>query len=179
MFLRGKAQDWWTGQFHLQETGTVPILASWSAFVQALTAAFLPVELARRYIDQLLHVSQGKQDMRSYIAVFNSLRAKVPTAFPEETLSYLLLQGCRPDLQRNITLQYPKTLAEYFQHAITLSDLPNSHRFQPNVNKPPGALLTPSPRPPAHWCARIVGNRVIRKTVASWRLCMTIELLIR
>jgi hypothetical protein len=137
MFLRGKAQDWWTGQFHLQESGTVPILASWSAFVQALTAAFLPVELARRYIDQLLHVSQGKQDMRSYIAVFNSLRAKVPTAFPEETLSYLFLQGCRPDLQRNITLQYPKTLAEYFQHAITLSDLPNSHRPQPNVNKPP------------------------------------------
>jgi hypothetical protein len=73
MFLRGKAQDWWTGQFHLQESGTVPILASWSAFVQALTAAFLPVELARRYIDQLLHVSQGKQDMRSYIDVFNSL----------------------------------------------------------------------------------------------------------
>jgi hypothetical protein len=59
MFLRGKAQDWWTGQFHLLESGTVPILASWSAFVQALTAAFLPVELARRYIDQLLHVSQG------------------------------------------------------------------------------------------------------------------------
>jgi hypothetical protein len=21
MFLRGKAQDWWTGQFHLQESG--------------------------------------------------------------------------------------------------------------------------------------------------------------
>jgi hypothetical protein len=137
MFLRGKAQDWWTGRFHLQESGTVPVLVSWTAFVQALTTAFLPVELARRYIDQLLHVSQGKQDMRSYIAVFNSLRAKGPTAFPEETLSYLFLQGCRPDLQRNITLQYPKTLAEYFQHAITLSDLPNSHRHQPNVNKPP------------------------------------------
>jgi hypothetical protein len=91
----------------------------------------------RRYIDQLLHVSQGKQDMRIFIAIFNSLKAKVPTAFPEETLSYLFLQGCRPDLQRNITLQYPKTLAEYFQHAITLSDLPISHRPQPNVNKPP------------------------------------------
>jgi hypothetical protein len=137
MFLRGRAQDWWTGQFHLQVSGTVPVLAFWSAFVKALTAAFLPSKLARRYIDQLLHVSQGKHDMRSYIAVFNSLRAKVPTAFPEETLSHLFLQGCRPDLQRNITLQYPKTLAEYFQHAITLSDLPNSHRPQPNVNKPP------------------------------------------
>jgi hypothetical protein len=31
MFLRGKAQDWWTGQFHLQESGTVPVLASWVA----------------------------------------------------------------------------------------------------------------------------------------------------
>jgi hypothetical protein len=96
-----------------------------------------PVELKRRYLDQLLHISQGKLDMRSYIAAFNALRAKVPTAFPEETLSHLFLQGCRSDLQRHITLQYPKTLAEYFQHAITLSDLPNSHRPQTNGNKPP------------------------------------------
>jgi hypothetical protein len=89
------------------------------------------------YMEQLLHISQGKLDMRSYIAAFNALRAKIPTAFPEETLSHLFLQGCRLDLQRHITLQYPKTLAEYFQHAITLSDLPNSHKPQPNVNKPP------------------------------------------
>jgi hypothetical protein len=68
MFLRGKAQDWWSGQFHLQ--------------------------------------------------------------------------GCRSDLQRHITLQYPKTLAEYFQHAITLSDLPNSHRPQTNGNKPPADSKT-------------------------------------
>jgi hypothetical protein len=63
--------------------------------VQALTEAFRPVELKRRYLDQLLHISQGKLDMRSYIAAFNAFRAKVPTAFPEETLSHLFLQGCR------------------------------------------------------------------------------------
>jgi hypothetical protein len=142
MFLRGKAQDWWSGQFHLQASGSVPILGSWDSFVQALTEAFCPVELKRRYLDQLLHISQGKLDMRSYIAAFNALRAKVPTAFPEETLSHLFVQGCRSDLQRHITLQDPKTLAEYFQHAITLSDLPNSHRPQTNGNKPPADSKT-------------------------------------
>jgi len=103
-------------------------LSSWKAFVDALTEAFRPVELARTYVSQMMSISQGKQDMRSYIASFNALRAKFPTAFPEETLSHLFLQGCRPDLQRNISLQYPKTLAEHFQHAITLADIPGPSR---------------------------------------------------
>jgi hypothetical protein len=30
--------------------------------------------------------------MRSYIASFNALRAKIPDAFPEQTLSHLFLQ---------------------------------------------------------------------------------------
>jgi len=128
MFLRGKAQDWWTGQFHLMAAGSIPALSSWKDFVSALTDAFRPVELTRRYMEQMLSISQGKQDMRSYIASFNALRAKIPDAFPEQTLSHLFLQGCRPELQRNISLQYPKTLAEHFQHAITLSDLPGQTR---------------------------------------------------
>ena len=128
MFLRGKAQDWWTGQFHLISAGIIPAFGSWKGFLSALTVAFRPVELTRRYIEQMLSISQGKQDMRSYIASFNALRAKIPDAFPEQTLSHLFLQGCRADLQRNISLQYPKTLAEYFQHAITLSDLPGQTR---------------------------------------------------
>jgi hypothetical protein len=124
MFLRGKAQDWWTWQFHLMSAGVIPAFSSWKDFTSALTEAFRPVELSRRYIDQMLSISQGKQDMRSYIASFNALRAKIPDAFPKQTLSHLFLQGCRPELQREHQLQYPKTLAEYFQHAITLSDLP-------------------------------------------------------
>ena len=128
MFLRGKAQDWWTGQFHLIASGTIPVLTSWKLFADALTEAFRPVELSRTYVTQLLSVSQGKQDMRSYIASFNALRAKIPNAFPEATLSHLFLQGCRPDLQRHINLLYPKSLAEYFQHAITLSDIPGSSK---------------------------------------------------
>ena len=137
MFLRGKAQDWWTGQFHLQEAGTVPVLGTWGDFTRALTAAFRPVELHRKYLEQMLSISQGKLDMRTYIAAFNALRAKIPQAFPEETLSYLFLQGCRPDLQKNIILQYPKTLAEYFQHAIALSDLPHSSKSQTTGSKSP------------------------------------------
>jgi hypothetical protein len=128
MFLRGKAQDWWTGQFHLIAAGSIPALNSWHAFVGALTEAFRPVELSRTYVTQLLSISQGKQDMRGYIASFNALRAKIPHAFPEETLSLLFLQGCRPDLQRHISLLYPKSLAEHFQHAITISDIPVSSR---------------------------------------------------
>ena len=59
MFLRSKAQDWWTGQFHLQASGSVPVLSTWADFVAALTEAFRPVELKRKYMDQLMHLSQG------------------------------------------------------------------------------------------------------------------------
>jgi hypothetical protein len=80
MFLRGKAQDWWTGQFHLMASGSIPALTSWKLFADSLTEAFRPVELSRTYVAQLLSISQGKQDMRSYIASFNALRAKIPNA---------------------------------------------------------------------------------------------------
>jgi hypothetical protein len=100
MFLRGKASDWWTGQFHLIASGTLPAFGTWASFVTALTSAFRPVELHKRHLDQLLGISQGKSDMRSYIATFNALRAKVPQAFAEETLCHLFLQGCRADLQK-------------------------------------------------------------------------------
>ena len=69
----------------------------------------------------------------------NALRAKIPDAFPEQTLRYLFLQGCRADLQRNISLQYPKSLAEYFQHAITLSDIPGQTRPPAGGSKGAGA----------------------------------------
>ena len=128
MFLRGKAKDWWTGQFHLIASGSLPSFGMWASFKKALTEAFRPVELDRKHLDQLLHISQGKSDIRTYISSFNALRAKVPKAFPEETLCYLFLQGCRPDLQKFITLQYPRTLAEYFQHAVTISDIPGHSR---------------------------------------------------
>jgi hypothetical protein len=54
MFLRGKAQDWWTGQFHLIASGTIPALSSWKMFAEALVEAFRPVELSRTYIAQLM-----------------------------------------------------------------------------------------------------------------------------
>jgi hypothetical protein len=138
MFLRGKAQDWWSGQFHLMSYGTIPALSSWKDFVSALTEAFRPVELSRRYLEQMLSISQGKQDMRTYIASFNALRAKIPDAFPEQTLSHLFLQGCRPELQKNRSLRYPKTFTEYFQHAISLSDLPGQTKTPASGSKGAG-----------------------------------------
>jgi hypothetical protein len=145
MFLRGKAQDWWTGQFSLQASGSVPVLDSWTSFVAALTDAFRPVELKRRYMEQLMHLSQGKGDMRTYIASFNALRAKIPGAFSDEALSFLFLQGCRPDLVKSITLQYPKTLAEYIQHAVALSDIPGQNKPQYPAPKGPAGPETQSP----------------------------------
>lgn len=126
MFLRGKAQDWWSSRYRLMESGQAPILGSWHDLVTALTEAFRPVELTRRHIKDLLNLSQGKLDMRSYIATFNAARAKVPGALSDETLSYVFLQGCRQDLQRAIILQNPKTLEEYFSLAVSLADLSSS-----------------------------------------------------
>ena len=155
MFLRGKAQDWWTGQFRLQEAGAAPVLGTWAEFVKALTDAFRPVELARRHMSVMLNMSQGKQDMRTYIATFNAARAKVPDAFPEELLCHLFLQGCRPDLQKNIALQYPKTLAEYFTHAISLSDLPNSNPLGSKSGKAEPKTDKPSSKPTCTHCHKV------------------------
>lgn len=123
MFLRGKALDWWTSQFHLMTSKQIPPLGSWDAFVKALTDAFRPIELARRHVKELLNVSQGRLDMRSYISTFNAARAKVPGALSDETLCYVFLQGCRVDLQKSIIVQNPRTLDEYFSLAVALSDL--------------------------------------------------------
>jgi hypothetical protein len=153
MFLRGKASDWWTGQFHLIASGSLPRFGTWASFVSALTAAFRPVELHRKYLDQLLGISQGKSDMRSYIATFNALRAKVPKAFPEDTLCHLFLQGCRADLQKSISLQYPQTLDDYFKHAVTISDIPGSSRTpHPAPKGPPDTKGTSTTKTVAQVC---------------------------
>eukprot|EP00884_Botryococcus_braunii_P007097 jgi/Botrbrau1/16389/Bobra.0231s0005.1 len=46
--------------------------------------------------------------------------------------------GCRADLQKPISLQYPKTLADHFKHAVTISDIPGQTRTpHPNPKGPP------------------------------------------
>ena len=153
MFLRGKASDWWTGQFQLIASGSLPAFGTWSAFVSALTAAFRPVELHKRHLEQLLSISQGKTDMRTYIATFNAVRAKVPKACAEDMLCHLFLQGCRSDLQKPMSLQYPKTLADYFKHAVTISDIPGQTRTpHPNPKGPPDSKHTYTTENVAHPC---------------------------
>ena len=149
MFLRGKALDWWTGQFHLIASGSLSAYGTWGDFVSALTVAFRPVELHKRYLEQLLNLSQGKQDMRTYIATFNALRAKVPSAFAEDTLCHLFLQGCRADLQKPISLQYPKTLVDLFKHAVTISDIPSHSRAPHQPPKGPSDSKSPGTSKPA------------------------------
>jgi hypothetical protein len=144
--------DWWTGQFKLIASGSLAAYGTWEAFVTALTAAFRPVELHKRHLEQLLSLSQGKTDMRSYIASFNALRSKVPKAFAEETLCHLFLAGCRADLQKSISLQYPQTLEDYFKHAVTISDLPGpskpvnpAPKFSPDSKSPGPTKLSAQP----------------------------------
>jgi hypothetical protein len=165
MFLRGKALDWWSGQFHLIASGSLSAFGTWSDFVSALTVAFRPVELHKRYLEQLLSISQGKQDMRTYIATFNALRAKVPSAFAEDTLCHLFLQGCRADLQKPISLQYPKTLGDLFKHAVTISDIPGHSKQPQHPPKGSGDSKTSgAAKPAAHVCAHCgkVGHSVDR-----------------
>lgn len=126
MFLRGKALDWWSGMFQLVVTGQAQPLGSWDAFVKQLTDAFRPIELTRRYLKELLHISQGKSEMRTYIAAFNAARARVPGALSDDSLCYVFLQGCKTELQRLIVMQNPKTLEEHFSLAVSLADLSSS-----------------------------------------------------
>lgn len=116
--------------------------------MSALTAAFRPVELHKRHLEQLLSISQGKTDMRTYIATFNAVRAKVPKACAEDMLCHLFLQGCRSDLQKPISLQYPKTLADYFKHAVTISDIPGQTRPPQHPPKVQTGSKPPTPTNP-------------------------------
>lgn len=151
MFLRGKAQDWWAAQVKLQETHQTQPIESWDELVRALTAAFRPIELGRRYLNDLLKLSQGKMEMRSYIATFNATRAKLPGALNEESLCHLFLQGCRQDLQRNIAMQKPQTLEDHFSLAVSLADLAGGLG---NSKKPEksGSKETPSSKPTCSHC---------------------------
>jgi Retrotransposon gag protein len=152
MFLRGKALDWWSGRFHLVATGQAQPLESWDAFVKQLTEAFRPIELTRRYLKELLHISQGKSDMRSYIAAFNAARARVPGALSDEALCYVFLQGCRVDLHRPIIMQSPKTLDEHFSLAVSLADLSGSSPSSSKV--PPKAGDKAAPKPICSHCKK-------------------------
>lgn len=154
MFLRGKAQDWWCSQFRLIASGQSPSLGSWDAFVQSLTEAFRPIELARRHIKELLHISQGKQDMRAYVAAFNAARARVPGALSDDTLCFVFLQGCRPDLQKSIIVQNPKSLDEYFSLAVALSDISGSLPQQGKKHQDKSSDKNPGTKPLCAHCGK-------------------------
>ncbi len=61
--------------------------------------------------------------MRSYVASFNSARARVAGALDERTLSFVLLRGCRPDLRQDIALQNPQGLNAHISAAVLVADL--------------------------------------------------------
>lgn len=126
MYLRGKAQEWFTNQHHLADLGQATPLQDWSAFISALTDAFRPVELERKFYGDLFALKQGKTEIRQYIALFNSIRAKTPVPLPENTLCYLFSQGLRVEWQQIFAVQRPRTLSEHFRLAVSLADLTGS-----------------------------------------------------
>lgn len=153
MFLRGKALDWWTSQYSLVKTGQAQPFGSWDDFVKALTETFRPIELARRHTKELLNLTQGKLDMRTYISTFNAARAKVPGAVSDDTLCLLFLQGCRSDLQKSIIVQNPQTLDEYFSLAVALSDFSGSAPQNPS-KKSEKSSDKPSSKPSCTHCGK-------------------------
>ena len=123
MFLRGKAADWWFSRSLLVNSGQAVALTSWQTFLDNLTVAFRPHELAARYAQQLLHITQGKSDMRTYIANFNAARSRIPGELREVALSHVFLQGCRPEYRTAIALQKPLTLDAYMEAAVLVADI--------------------------------------------------------
>ena len=123
MFLRGKAADWWFSRTLLVNSGQAVALTSWQTFIDNLTVAFRPHELAARYAQQLLHISQGKSEMRTYIANFNSARSRIPGELGDVALSHVFLQGCRPEYRTAIALQKPLTLDAYLEAAVLVADI--------------------------------------------------------
>ena len=157
MFLRGKALDWWSSQCLLVAAGQVGPYADWEEFRLSLIEAFRPVELTRRYTEELLSSAQGKLDMRTYVATFNAARARVPGALSDETLCLVFLKGVHSDLQQSIAVQKPMTLAEHFSLAVLLADL---HKGVPTPipkktgQTPPTADFA-AKRPTCTHCAKV------------------------
>jgi hypothetical protein len=85
-----------TTNHQLASLGQVPPLRDWQAFVQALTDAFRPVELERKYYGDLFSLKQGKSDIRQYIATFNAMRAKTPGAFTFQHFVLFVCTGSSP-----------------------------------------------------------------------------------
>ncbi len=88
--------------------------------------------------------------MRSYVASFNSAKARVAGALDERTLSFVFLRGCRHDLRQAIALQNPQGLNAHISAAVLVADLagetpPNPSKKADRVDRPakPATPSTP------------------------------------
>lgn len=127
MFLRGKAADWWMSELMLHASGTSQAPGTWEEFANQLTSAFRPVAMHSRHTLQLLGMVQGRRDMRTYIADFNTARSRVPGEFSDKVLSVVFLQGCRTEYRSAITLKDPKSLDECMKAAVLVADTLGDH----------------------------------------------------
>jgi hypothetical protein len=133
------------------KSGQASALSTWAEFQDLLTTAFRPHELSARYAQQLLHISQGKCDMRTYIANFNAARARIPGMLKEIALSHVFLQGCRPEFRNAIALQKPQTLDQYIEAAVLVADI-NAEHMPPQHSRRPEKESSgkgPAPNPPS------------------------------
>lgn len=144
--LGGSVSTWFSGVCDLADAGEVPVVGNFADFSRLLTGYVQPVVPYQRYYTDLYHIMQGKtQSTKDFIAHFNKTRARITTPFADEHLRYLFLGALKPSLQQQIVVHNPKTLAQCFELANTLTDLGNSIRPSPTTGTSSGSTSTSSP----------------------------------
>jgi len=123
MFFRGKAMEWWTAQEELEFTGQIEPIATWAQFVDAVTAQFQSGDLVHKHTLELLHLTQGKQDIRNFVSTFNAARGRVPGAVNEATLKSIFLHALnRPEMRSALLLLKPKTVTDLIEAAVVYAE---------------------------------------------------------
>jgi hypothetical protein len=65
---------------------------------------------------------QGRRDMRTYIADFNTATSRVPGEFSEKVMSVVFVQGCRVEYRSAIELKDPQSLDACMKADVLVAD---------------------------------------------------------
>ena len=118
--LRGAALDWWST---LAAADKPALIASFSAFEQALRTRFQPVNSAQTARLALDTLTQGaKQPVHDYTTAFRRLLTAVPT-MSEEDRVHRYVQGLRPSVRSLLLLQGATSLDDAISKAARIGSL--------------------------------------------------------
>ena len=105
-YLKQGALQWWFSQSKLPTCPT-----TWDQFAEAIKVRFQPVEAGRVARSQLRSISQGKSSVTEYTNRFQSLLNRIPDMAEADQIEYFI-NGLRPNIQRDVVIQDPKTLQD-------------------------------------------------------------------